>query len=555
MSNIFYKAKFTVTAKEDAEDILWILVREIRDWLIYKLNRDGHEVVEVSNKCWSYFKNGGKLYDKERTNRVYAESYKRLNDDSLSWACRIVENPEMKDNCAQREWVTEIGFQQCSQNEAEISYVVTYSDMPGYIGFCEDIPNISLPRVVKKLLNHKKLNCFIGPDKITDRAIELHPGDYPEFEKLIFKKERKVPVIYISPQKDVEKDFREELARSVAANAVVYYATDLEFTKEMRYLGDDRYSCSNGAIRLYRPNVNRDDPNDIYKHRLLSQSFLAKYGKDSVLDIFRKALAQDFHYYDQMFRVETCRELLLLDQREEYIKRIKDKSNGEIDEAQKAFLEESDEHIKTKNLLNKKETELDTEKEKNQNLNLKIRDLDYQILDLKKKAEKALEAESTIKSVRAVASYPNSPQEIAEYFEKIYPERIAFTKRAYQSMEECITKNEILWSVFYRMAMDLYDLIHTEPAQAYKSFEQRTGWKCARGQGKMVHRDSNLARKYIDTYHGKEINIEDHVAIGNKDSDSRAVRVYFSYDPQVVDKIVIGSCGVHIDNYLTRKIK
>lgn len=553
MSNIFYKAKFTVESREESEDILWILVVEIKRWLTNKWNKNGHQFVEESNKYWSHFKNGGKLYDREHENRVYAESYRYKNDEVFSWACRIVENPEMGEDYAQREWVTEIGFQQYRRGRAEISYVVTYSDMPGYIGFCAAVPNISLPRVIRMLLNHKKLKCYIGSDEITDRAIKLNPGDYPEFERLLLKKEREVPVIYISPQRNCEDEGSllcpcEEMAQGVAANAIVYYSLDLEFTKEMKYMGESRYGCANGSIRLYRPNINLDNPNDACRHRLISATFISTYGKDNVLDIFRKALAQDFHYYDKMFRIENCQELLRLDQRKEYIKSIRDKSSDEIDEAQKAFLEESDEHNETKKRLSQKEQELNVERMKNQNL-------DFQIEDLKKKAQKALEIEGAIKNIRTIANYPDTAQEIAKYFEKIYPERIAFTQRAYQSMDECITKREIIWSVFYRMVTDLYDLVHDEPARAYKLFEQKTGWGCARGQSKMVHRDSSLAQKYIDIYQGQKINIEDHIAIGNRDNDSRSIRVYFSYNPRIVDKIVVGSCGVHIDNYTTRKIK
>ena len=32
-------------------------------------------------------------------------------------------------------------------------------------------------------------------------------------------------------------------------------------------------------------------------------------------------------------------------------------------------------------------------------------------------------------------------------------------------------------------------------------------------------------------------------------------RIYFAYDPQITDRIIIGHCGKHLDNYSSRKIK
>lgn len=71
----------------------------------------------------------------------------------------------------------------------------------------------------------------------------------------------------------------------------------------------------------------------------------------------------------------------------------------------------------------------------------------------------------------------------------------------------------------------------------------------------MTRLDRNLMRQYIDYFDGQEINIEAHIKNGNKDSDPKSVRVYFAYDPQITDRIIIGHCGKHLDNYSTRKIK
>lgn len=145
-ATMFYKAKFNIcTTNNQPEDLLRKLILEIRSWITSKLNRRGElPVIEHSIRQWSYFKKGGKFYDLQHLNRVYAESvYHQVGEglDSASWACKIVEKPTVENGCAPREWITEIGYRATSAYSAEISYVVTFSDMAGFIGFTQTVPS------------------------------------------------------------------------------------------------------------------------------------------------------------------------------------------------------------------------------------------------------------------------------------------------------------------------------------------------------------------------------------------------------------------------------
>lgn len=563
-ATMFYKAKFTVTANAPDTDLLWILIWEIRGWLIGKWNTDNHIIIDPTMKTWTHFKMSGKIFDKEKTNHVYGESARHVSEETgtVSWACKIVEKRDPKEGYAQREWITEIGYQTISDSSAVVSYVVTYDDMPGFIGLCEDSPTISVPRVIRSLLSHEKITCSIGPDRLSIDPIWLNPGDYPSFERVLFNPTREVPIIYISPSsifsKGEDTDAENEkallplnpfqLAKSVAANAIVYCSNQSEFADEMRWFIDNRYGCFGGAIRVYRPKITPEEPNDHYKHRFIQASFVQEHGEETVLDIFRRALAQDVHFYETMFRLESCKELLEDDARKRKIKDIRSKSEIEVNEAYREYLDESDKREAAERKARTLKEDLDRLKSDNYNLQI-------QVDTLREAAGQAKQIESASQRVREISKYPATPQAIAKYFETVYPERIAFTERAYRSMDECVTKNDFLWEIFYHMAVDLFDLLHESPAQAYKEFTDRTGWECSRGMGTMTHLDKALMRQYIDFYEGQEINIEAHIKNGNKDSDPRSVRIYFAYDPQVADKIIVGHCGKHLDNYSTRKIK
>lgn len=556
-ATMFYKAKFNIrTANGEPDDLLWRLVLNIRSWITHKLNPWGKPtVIDYRMGSWSRFKKGGKFYDLGHLNRVYAESvYHQVGDEAFtaSWACKIVEKPEAENGFAPREWVTEIGYRATSPNSAELSYVLTYSDMAGFIGFCMPAPSLSVPRVIRSLLEDDKLICSVGPNQLTAGAVKLNPGDYPHFKDVLLDSTREVPIIYISPQRiDEESDEAQvlvdplKLADSVAGNAIVYYADSLDFTREMYYLGNSNYLCSGGAVRVYRPNIQIEDETDPSRHRFLSARFIEEHGDEKVIDLFRRAIAQDVHFYESLFRMDDCRALLEADLHQARIARICAKSQGEADEATEAFLEESDKR-KTAERANRALQD-ENGRLKTENYNLAI-----QVEMHRKRANLVDQIETATRQVRSISEYPNTPQSIARYFETVYPERIAFTERAYRSMDECKTKSEVLWEVFYHIATDLFDLVRSNPAQAYSEFKNKTGWEVARCEGPQTHVDSKLMRQFIDTYNGQEIDIEAHIKNGCRESDPKFVRIYFAYNPSISEKIIIGNCGKHLKNYSTR---
>lgn len=559
-ATMFYKARFTATSNEPSVDLLWTLICEIRNWLRSKWNRAGHTIIKSDSRVWTRFKLGGKVFDEEKSNHVYGESAYHVDEEtnSISWACKIVEKQDPKEGYAQREWTTEIGYQSIDNTSATISYVVTYNDMPGFIGFCEETPTISVPRIIRSLLTHSKITCWIGATRLSIEPTWLNPGDYPEFEKVILDPDRELPIIYISPYHitSAGKDDNQttllvdpsKLANSVAANALVYCSNNAGFASEMRWYIDSRYGCPGGAIRVYRPKINLEDANDHYKHRFILASFIQEHGEEAILDIFRRAFAQDVHYYETMFRLDSCKELLNNDVRKRRLAALRANSETLVDEAYQEYLIESEKREEAERLARIRSEELDRAKSDNYNLQI-------QLESLRETANQASQISAASQMIRSISEYPNTPQAIAKYFETVYPERIFFTERAYRSMGECVTRSEFLWEVFYHMAVDLYDLLHENAAQAFKLFSDRTGWECARGMGNMTRQDRNLMKLYYDSFEGQEINIEAHIKNGNKDSDPRSVRVYFAYDPQVTDKIIVGHCGKHIDNYSTRKVK
>ena len=102
------------------------------------------------------------------------------------------------------------------------------------------------------------------------------------------------------------------------------------------------------------------------------------------------------------------------------------------------------------------------------------------------------------------------------------------------------------------MATVLPDLFRNGVVDIEAAYKEKTAWDLKRGEGKMTRKDKSLMAQRSDIYLGREINIEPHVANGNKESDPDFIRVYFAFD-EITKKIVIGHVGKHLDNYSTRK--
>ncbi len=100
-----------------------------------------------------------------------------------------------------------------------------------------------------------------------------------------------------------------------------------------------------------------------------------------------------------------------------------------------------------------------------------------------------------------------------------------------------------------------YPLFASHDAGDYaKKFNARSIFELKRGAGKMTRKDSRLMAQYQDTYQGRAINAEAHLAKGNDDASPNSLRLYFAFDEET-DRIIVSHIGKHLDNYSTRYLK
>lgn len=561
-STLFFKGKFQIKAKSPDNDLLWLLVQKIRAWMVPKWKRNG-EAISNETSRWSSWKHGGNITSEERM--VHLQSVYHERDDGMHfWACKIIESWPSQNGCAPREWTTEIGFEQQAANLATISIVIYYNDRPGFIGPCEKPPEPSIPKIIKLFIQDDSIECTVEGSPLDLKAKLLNPGDFPDFWKIVCDENREIPVIYISPRRmsEAEGDVQnlvdpDRLMSLLGPNALIYYANDIEFSHEMTQLCNPAgLGCYSGSIRIYASHPHIQDPNDPYRHRYIGARMITELG-DEIYYILRRALAQDVHFYDKMFRTEDCKRLNDLAAAEKRKKAYRDYVENELlgtAVEKEAALQQQLEAIDAERF----QWECEVEKYTGQINELKadLRQCRAREDAFRNAVALSNERAEALTKVREIKKYPENAEEIGEFFLSHFPDRIAFTQRGLNSLKDCPTRLDILWDALYQICTCLYDLYENDAvASVDQEFNQRSKFRLARGEGTMTRKDSVLMRQYMDEYQGKTIDIQAHIKSSESSPTSnKLLRIYFYYDSSL-HKIIIGSCGRHLDNYTTQKIK
>lgn len=560
-STLFYKIKFNVEAKDSDDDILWHIVLLIKEWMTKKHNRK-EQCLPCENDPWCELKNGGQISGKRV--RLFAE-YCHVDDPfpATYWACKIIESPKaVSPDIAPREWTTEIGVEPVGPRTVTFSCIISYSDRPGFVGKCDDVPNPSIPNVIKLIWDDAGFECKNGIDIPSIEPRRILPGEWDCFWERIKDVNRTLPYVYISPKNYTENGEPlllvdpQQVALVMGGNAVVYYADDVGVTVEMNYRCPEDYKCYNGTIRVYYPGVEETQPKDAYRHRFLSAGFIEKTGKEELLGILRRAIAQDAHFYEDFFRIEECKEKRNGIVRQQKLRELKEKHEEELairdekhSEEKKSIEEKAlrmvEEAVEKQLIAEDKAAHLDNENHelRNENYNLNIMNDSYILLDKENKSlKRACENRLSTKK------YPKTPLAVVQYFDASFHDCIAFSDDAMDSLKECRIPLEDLWEVLFALATIMKDLYANGSGDIYREFRVQSGIDVSRGEGMMTRKDNKLMRQYKTMYHGEEIDIEAHITYPKLGQS-----IHFGFS-KTDNKLIVGWCGKHKDNYTTGKL-
>lgn len=543
---MFFKASFDIEARPK-QDALWSLVLEIRRWLQSKSKRNNF-MLSWDIPVWTQLKKGDSI--KSEDGNVSLFSSLHVNNNIYTWACKLTENQGIDNALAPRQWITEIGFLGKSLERGTVSIVLSYQDRPGFIGPLQAEPNPTIPGIVKSLLRNENLVCSVSGIQLPNSEVLIE--DARSTFELITNPKRAIPVILITPNYSGNFNISpNELHKMLGPNALILYTDNPSIIEELNsYLEPYNLSCFRGSLRVYDNYLDIAEPNDSTRHRYISSKTIGDFGPEATLQILRRALAQDVHFWQSMLRIEDIKRLNRKSSRD---KREEELRNRYQDEALEEILEINQEKENAE-LLAEQALEENAQLSE-ENYNLKMRCNNYEQAFANTNTGMNSNSEKLYQYMMTLEKFPSSPIEIANLAKHVFYDCIDFSERGWQSLDDCKTANDVLWQAFFDISTILHPLFKSnESTNIVKTFGDRSRFEYAKGEGPLTHRNQKLMAQRIDIYQGREINIEPHISSKTGDPSSpRFLRVYLAWDEQT-KKIIIGECGRHMTNHISRSL-
>ncbi|MBQ9002483.1 MAG: hypothetical protein IJ087_11585 [Eggerthellaceae bacterium] len=541
---MFYKTSIDVEATDPDKELLWVLICNIRYWMTSKWRKRGVELPS-DNATWVRLKAGATIIDGKGIVRLRSKVFYDEGKPN-KWACSI-EETITESRFAPRTWITEVGVALESSSKGTVSLVLTYGDRPGFLGPCQQAPTATIPRIVDIIANDRMLRCSTSGLELSLKPRELRVGDFPSFWTLVADEGRETPIIYVSPffsdgnaQLAVDPDV---LAGALGPSAIVFFSKDQDFCNELAMMvPSSMLRCSAGAIRAYATHPRMSEERDWSRHRYFTRDAITDMGSDELTAMFRRAYAQDVQFHESMVRVSSVSDMVFKSTIENRTDRTVEAIRSEAAETESVALALVSESGDNLTLVNREKAALEDE---NKRLKAEIRNLDLKVAAY----EDALKYGRPDEMPITLWSWPQTPQELVAAFREVCDDRLVFTQRAIESLDECRTAPDVLWNALHDLRTIAYELHAAKPGKDIaREFNNSSTFEYARGAGAMTRKDSALMAQYFDEYEGRRINVEAHIKNGNKESDPKFVRIYFGFD-DASRKIIVSSVGGHLDNY------
>lgn len=542
-NTLFYKVKFNIASENDA-DLLWVVLLKIREWISKKLKRN-RIVYDFNDQVLTDIKSGKSLEIEDASMKI--RSVAHFSDHGIShWACEILECVDLKNGTASRNWKTEIGFESVGLSEGVFSLILSYGDRAGFIGPLQDPPSDSIPNIIRIILDCEELTCSVSGIDIMLRPVEITQSNVDELFANIINQDRKLPYVFIPYKQNGHNAIDpERISRVLGPNAIIIYTTSPDGTQLINNkLRNYELECKAGCIRVYASSPNVKNEADSRRHRFIDYE---EYGELYVYEILRRALAQDVNSYDDLFRIDDVLRLNRQSSHEKQINNLKDKYQGEaLDE----MIRMEEENNRIQGERDYYESELKDCKRANVELQNKC-DAYEQAFN---SGDGITGSNQLVNSIGTLKVMPPSKECIGNLILQLYPDRIDFTENGFRTLKNSVFEPIALWHAFLDMCQILYPLFTSQGHKDIrKEFNNNSRFDFATSEGKQTHKDPGLMKSRIDTYQGREINIEPHISSGSKPAEKSFVRIYFCWDNES-NKLIIGDCGSHKDNYSTRKI-
>jgi hypothetical protein len=459
-----------------------------------------------------------------------------------------------------RRWSVEIALRRNEDDTVRFTTVVRCWIIQNYIGEYPVPPSASAPVYVRSLLDDKLLTCKKGDVVLKAQPINVTNKTCQATYDALVSADRWAPFVFIghSPQDNGLLVSPNRIAAALIGNANVYVLTATSVVDEMNYYLGDVHRCEYGSVRVYQPQISKDDPSNGRLHRYLSASFIAQHGEDGILRFLTNGLARN----GSTFRLNDFTSFtdILTERRRHAIKSLATESKDKSEEATMVW----DENEK----LNAKAAEWEAAAVQYDSENTALKSenatLKYRVEEAERVRQRINDLESQVEGMAHLKTLPTSLSEILVTVAKLFPNRIEIADAAKTSADEYAEEHDgfwgrpeqlaIAWGMVFGFATKLYDLVFQDCSKNVESDFGRafSGLELAMSEGKQTKKDSGLMALRRICHKGEEIEIVPHIKYGNK--KPKMLRLYFGIDRKT-KRLVVGQFGDHLENYSTRKKK
>lgn len=549
---LHYRCNFDLTSPKAVEQTWGELARLVRSWISARFTSD--QAFTALGGKW-FFVGGEWRPPKQsraivRTERCTGQG----NDLAPQWWAIRLEHPDSE--IGVRQWRTDIGITVKEDNRFVFSLSVIHWLLPGYIGEEPPDPVPTAPRIVSDVLKHKSWEAHSGSEKLETIPLLLRDGDGKVLVPHLENTQRACPLVLVA------KDFAtgealvdpRRLARLLAGAAVVWESESSWVDKELEQLLGRAFSCWNGMVRAYQSRVNLKSPSDARRHRYFDKGDIETLGVPKVEELLVRGVVRRSKSIG-FSGITTIEDVQSKQAQTRFAEELKRAARGSQEWT--ALLEQEVERLTSS--VKERDAEIALLQEYGEDadeLREEVARLRYEHTQAVNRAQEAESVRSALVAQASLLSkldhLPASMTEVLELIAKIYPDRIVFTDKAFESAKNATLKNlNVAWKCLRTMSTVLYDL-HFQQTLPFRDVAQRfrdsTGFELAIGESETTKKHRKLGAMRRDVYKGEEIDVSPHVKHGT--SPGNVLRVH--YYVHLKDKmLVVGHCGDHLDTIRT----
>ncbi len=403
------------------------------------------------------------------------------------------------------------------------------------------------PRLVQKIL--ESLSCEADNRSLSDKITTTTQRDVPEFLELLYRPDRRLPVIVCSAGDKVDANLTPARIASRIGGAAHIVELDHEASWEMTRNVGRRMSVFNGAVRIYNPGLT-EDAEDPFDHPLwVGQSNNAKNLQRQIADRALKVAFLKENPDRPFYRYARVRDLATRRVLDQKIGTESDQLKAELALLEEQVAEYAEERDTWQSLAQSEQDQrIDAEREV-ERLKLEVSRLESKANALEHGYKDGAEAGDQAPVDRRLLSYADLEDWSDEVLgDCVYIHQAALKdcrKNGHVSMLERIESALVIMRDYMTPARRNHD--SGLRSEAHRKLAE-LGMK---DSGCFVNRDeARNNQSYSVPYDGSTRVMYDHIKFGKGYDNSNQIRIYYFWDDEK-KRHVVGKMPSHLRNNLT----